>query len=125
MAGVGSRQQLLTLLRRRPAHGDMLCLHLYSRTHALQAIDDDVLARGEPGLHHAQPVDDWTELHRPVLDLAAGADHQHVTYGLIRADSTVVHEHGIVLGGAEEPHACEQSRGEETLVVVEHRAAAN
>ena len=65
------------------------------------------------------------ELHRAVLDLVVGADHQHVAHALIGADGAVVDQHRLVLAAAEELHAGEQARREAAVLVLEHCAGAD
>src|SRR5213082_1770483 len=93
-AGPGEESHALAAARWL-AHGDALRLNLRPRAHALQAIDYDGLARRESRLHYPQAVDDGAELHRPVLGLVAGAQHEHVAHGLIGADRAVVDEDGF------------------------------
>ncbi len=64
-------------------------------------------------------------MHRPVLDLVAGAHYQHVAHGLIGADRAVVDEDGFVLSGTHQFYAGKKARGEGPIVVVEQRAAAD
>src|SRR5689334_20591112 len=50
------------------SHGDDLRCHRHAGAHLLQALDQDGVAGLEALTHHAQPIDDGTELHRRVLD---------------------------------------------------------
>src|SRR5579863_257445 len=111
-------EQRRALAASRLAHRDALRLYLRAGTHALQAVHDDGLARGESRLQDTQPVDDGTELHRPILDLVALVHHQYVTHGLVRTDGAVVHQHCIVLSTAEELDAGEETGRELPLVIL-------
>ncbi len=96
--------------RRLHAHRNLLRGDGDARTHALQAVHDDQLARLQAVTHDAQAiVDDGAELHRAVLDLVVRADGEHVAHVLVRADRAVVDQHRLVLGAAFELHAGEQA----------------
>ena len=51
--------------------------HLRARSDALQAVDDDRLARRKPRAHDAQAVDEGAERDRSVFDLVVRSDDMH------------------------------------------------
>src|ERR1700757_2719706 len=124
-SGIVTSEQPRRLAVGALAHGDAMRLHLCARTYALQAIYHDGLAGRKSRLHHSQPADYGAQLPRPVLDLVAGPDDQHVPHGLVRADGAIVDQHRIVLSTVQKPDSGKEARREKALVVLEERTAVD
>ena len=85
---------------------------LHPRPDALQAVDDDLVARLEARADDPEAVDDAAELDRAVLDGAVGLEHQHELLVLVGADGARRAPACRVLPAADQLDAGEEARGE-------------
>src|SRR3989344_525266 len=106
-------------------HGDRLRRHHCTGTHALQAVDDDVLARLEARGDHAQAVNRRAQGDLAVLGLVALAHHHHELLVLVGTHGTLVDQQGLRVAGLAHADAGELAGDERAVFVVEHGAHAH
>ena len=93
-------------------HGHGGGVDAHAGPHALQAIDDDLLAGLEAAGDHAVAVDQPAELDGAILDGAVGLDDQHELLVLVGADGAVGDDGGLIGGAADQLQPGEQPGGE-------------
>src|SRR4030095_3469301 len=89
---------------------------------AEKPIDDDVLARREPGIHRAKAIDNSPNRHGAILDAAISLEDQNELSVLVCTDRLILNErHGALLRSLE-TNTSKQPGNEELRRVLESRA---
>ena len=104
-------------------HRDPVRGHLHARSN--QTLDDDRFLGPETACNDTQSLVHRTKLDRPVFDLVASTEHEHVATPLVGADCLIIDQDGLARSAGGKLHPRKQAGNESAVGIGEHRAGAD